>query len=145
MCIARADLEDVGVAGHFIDVPFAQHFGDDLEAGFLFRQREQAQAFLAESLELVGRSAGLERAAAQDGSARGFHGARGGEELFFALDGARTRHEAERCVAADLEAIDVDRAVLGMRFAADELVPLLDGDDLFDLRQGVQRHRACGA
>jgi len=73
------------VTGDFIDVTLAQHFGDDLEAGFLLGEGEQAQALAAESLELVGRGAGFERAAAQDGRARGLDGARGAEELLFAF------------------------------------------------------------
>ena len=64
--VARADLQDVGVFRDEIDVAIAHDFGDDAEAGGVSRLLQELQAVLFQALEIVGRGARLERAAAEE-------------------------------------------------------------------------------
>ena len=68
--VARADLQDVGVAFDELDLADLHHFGDELQIVPIGRGAQHAQPCFPESLEAVGRAARLERAAAQDLGAR---------------------------------------------------------------------------
>src|SRR4029077_3884431 len=98
--IARADLEDVHVAEHHLDLGRVHDFADTEEIELLRGFAHQLEAFFAHSLESVWRSARLESACAQDfGSGLG-DGFGDGENLFARFDGARTGGD-DNLVAAD--------------------------------------------
>ena len=119
--VARADLQDVGVFGDQVDVAVAHDLGDDSETGGFTRFGEQFQAFAFHALEIVGRSAGLKRAAAQDGGAGRGDGFGRFHDLLFAFDGAGAGH-GDELIAANFGAADFDDGPLFAEFFADELV-----------------------
>jgi len=73
---------------------------DDGQPDFLPAIAQDAQAVFAEALEVVGRCARLERAAAQDVRSGVPRGDRRFEEALLLLDGARSRNNRQ-LVAAD--------------------------------------------
>ena len=64
--VARADLQDVRVLGEQRDLRLVHHFADHQQTVAVGRFAQQFQAFFAQALEAVGRTARLERAAAND-------------------------------------------------------------------------------
>ncbi len=111
--VARADLQDVGVAGD------DRHFfpGEDLrhhrQARLLACFRQELQAAHAQALELVGRGAGLVSAAAEHVRARSRHGLRDLEQHLLALDRARPGDQ-DRPLPSDLDAPHRDARALGL-------------------------------
>ncbi len=95
------------------------------------RRAEHLEALFREALEVVRARAGLERAAAQEFRAAFRDGFGGFFKLLGGFDGTRASHDDE-VLAADRDAGDVDDAVFGVEFAADELVFFRDADGLFD-------------
>ena len=89
--VARADLEDVRVLGHDVDLVGLHHLGDHRQPGPLARLREVAQALDAQALEAVRARARLERAAADDRRAVARDEVDGLDQLVAALDRARAR------------------------------------------------------
>ena len=129
--VARADLQDVGVARDEFDVAGFHDLGDHRQSGLLTGRRQVLQTFLAESAEGVGRGARFEGAAAQHLGAGGGHGAGGRDHVLFVLDRAGPGHHDHGAVA-DLDAVDVDDGVFLLEFAAGQLVGPGDRDDLVD-------------
>jgi len=97
---------------------------------------EELEALLSEALEGVGRSARLERAAAERHGTLALDPLRGGHELFAGLDGAGSGHDLEGAAGADVHRPHADARPVGMVLAAGELVGLRDTDDLLDSGQG---------
>ena len=99
--VTRADLQDVGILGHQVDIAIAHHFRDDSESGFALCLGKQLQAFGFQALKIVRRRSRLERTAAQHLRA-GFRDAlRRLHDLLFRFDRARSGHHDE-LVAADV-------------------------------------------
>ena len=139
--VARADLHHVGIVRDQIDVAIAHHFGDDRQAGGFLGLLQQLQAFFFHALEIVGRSARLEGAAAQELGA-GFGDRFGGaHDLVFAFDGARPGDDDE-FVAANFRAVHLDARFALAKFLADELVGRGDAHDVFDLRHDFDGFQA---
>src|SRR6184192_3426217 len=84
---------------------WVEDLGNDGHAGLALRAREQLEPFLAEALEVVGRRARLERAAAQHVGAGLLHRVRGLEEHLLALHRAWSGHDDQRAIA-DPEIVD---------------------------------------
>ena len=110
----------------------------------LARFRQVSQAFFAQALKRVRRSARLVGAAAQELAAGGFHGARRCQNLFAAFH--RTGARAERQFgAAHRDARHVHHGVVGLHFAADQLVGFRNRDGFGDARQVLEFGRRHGA
>ena len=104
---------------------------------------QQLQAVEFHALEIVGRSARLEGAAAQDlGAGRG-HRFGGLHDLLLGLHRARARHDDE-LVAADFDAVDAHLRALLLEFLADELVGRGDPHRPFDSGRGFERFETGG-
>src|ERR1700682_3784014 len=103
--VARADLEDVDVAEHHLDLRRVHDFADGEEIEFLRGFAHELEAFFAHTLEGVGRSARLESAGAEDFSSGFGDGFGDGENLFARLDGTGTGGDDD-FVAADFYAPD---------------------------------------
>ena len=136
--VAGTDLDEVHVLkqGQVLGV---HDFGDDGGAGGAAGQLEQVEALAAHPLEGVGRGAGLERAAAQQGSTGGLHALGTVGDLLLALDAAGARNDRE-IAAADLHAVHVDDAVVRVELAVGFLVRL--GHAAAGLDQRVRQHPA---
>ena len=103
--VARADLQDVGILGHQLDIAVAHHFGDDAEAGGAPGFIQQLEAFQLQALEIVGRSARLERAAAQKlGAVLAPPASADLQDLLLAFHRAGAGHHDE-LIAADRHAV----------------------------------------
>ena len=113
--------------------------GHDGSTGGAACQLEQVEALAAHPLEGVGRGAGLERAAAQQGSTGGLHALGTVGDLFLALDAAGARNDRE-IAAADLHAVHIDDAVVRMELAVGFLVRL--GHAAAGLDHRVRQHPA---
>ena len=115
--------------------------GDDGGAGGAAGQLEQIQALAPHSLEGVGGGAGLERAAAQQGSACRLYPLGAVGDLLLALDAAGACNDGE-VAAADLHAVDIDHAVVGVELAVGLFVRLRHAAAGLD--HGVGQHPALG-
>ncbi len=62
--VARADLQDIGVLSEQRDLRLVHHFADHQQAAPVRRFAHHFQALFAQALKTVGRTARLERAAA---------------------------------------------------------------------------------
>src|SRR5260370_23093162 len=100
MYVARADLDDVGIFLDEVERFVVNGFGDDAEAVSGANFRKNLEALLAETLEAVGRSAGLVSAAAEEARPGFFDAVGDGGALLFGLNGARAGDEGD-LVAAD--------------------------------------------
>ena len=138
--VAGTDLNEVHVLkqGQMLGV---HDLGDDGGTGGAAGQLEQVQTFAPHSLEGVRRGAGLERAAAQQGSTGFLHALGAVGDLLFALDAARACDDCE-IAAADLHAVHVDDAVVRVELAVGLLVGL--GYAAAGLDDGVGQHPALG-
>src|SRR5882757_8125013 len=87
--IARADLENVHVAVHHLDLRGVHDFADGEEIEFLRGLAHELQALFAHALESVGRRAWLESAGAEDFCSGFGYRFGDGENLLAGLDGAR--------------------------------------------------------
>ena len=115
--------------------------GDDGGTGGAAGQLEQVQALAAHALEGVGRSAGLERTAAQQGSTGRLHTLGAVGDLVLALDAAGARDDG-KVAAADLHAVHIDDAVVRVELAVGLLVGL--GHAAAGLHHRVRQHPALG-
>ena len=106
----------------------------------LARLAEQVEARLAHALAGIRRGAGLERAAAQDGRARGAHGPRDREEVL-ALDRAGPSHDLEVAAADEHAVTAVDDGVLGVELAVRLLERLRDALDALDDVHTLEQER----
>jgi len=119
--VARADLHYVGVLRDQVDVAIAHDFGDDTETSRDFCFLQKLEAVFLHALEIVGRSARLECAAAEH-FCTGFGDTFGGlHDLLFRFDGARTGHDDE-FVASDFGAVDADARASRFELFADEFI-----------------------
>ena len=114
--IARAHLEHVRVLRHLLHQPRVHHFGDDGQAGFLAGFAQDPQPFQAQTLEIVGRSAGLVGAAAQHVRPGAFHGAGDFQRLLAALHRARPGND-HRALAAEAHPAHLHHARLAFAVA----------------------------
>ncbi len=145
--VAGADLEDVGVLGHDVDLVGLHHLGDDRQAGPLAGLREVAQRLDAEALERVRARARLEGAAAQDRRAGRLDPVGRLEELVAALHGTGAGHDREAPVA-DRRVEHPDHRVLGVELARGELERPADRRDSLHARQRAEaahEHRLARA
>ena len=138
--VASTDLNEVHVLeqGQMLGV---HDLGDDGGTGGAAGQLEQVQTFAPHPLEGVRRGAGLERAAAQQGSTGVLHALGAVGDLLFALNAARACDDRE-IAAADLHAVHVDDAVVRVELAVGLLVRL--GYAAAGLDDGVGQHPALG-
>ncbi|MNS70374.1 hypothetical protein D3C72_1037170 [compost metagenome] len=142
--VARADLDDVGVALDELEALVVDRLGDDSQPEGLAGLGQDLEPFLAHALEGVGAGARLERAAPQHRRARGGHALGGGEELLAALDAAGAGHHGDGA-AADLGAVGQgDDRVFALPLAADLLVGRGHGDRLGDAGQIGEEARLEG-
>ncbi len=102
---------------------------------------QQLQPFFLQALEIVGRSARLERSAAQQFRARSRHTLGRLHDLLFGFHRAGPGHHDE-FVAADLAIVHADARALGSVLLAHELVGRGDADGLLHLRHGLYRLQA---
>ena len=127
--VAGADLQDVRVPGHEVDLADVHDLRDHLEALGVGGVAHEPQPLLAQPLEAVGRAARLERAAPQHLGARLLDGGGGGGDLLLGLHRARPGHD-DHLVAADAEAAERHRGVLRPEGPARQLVGLGDAHHL---------------
>jgi hypothetical protein len=125
--VACAELNHVAVAFHQIDAALVHRFGHDLQAVGIAHVRQNFQAFLAETLKSVRRSARLERAAAKETRAAAPHSFGNGESLRATLNGARPRDERQ-FVAADGRIADAHDGLFRFEIERDQLVGLGDAN-----------------
>ena len=113
--VARADLNDVHVfeQGQVLHAHDLRHDG---QPGLLPCDLEQLEAGGLQALKVVGRGAGLERAAAQDVRTGGLDGLRDRDDLLLGLDGAGPGDHDE-VAAADLHAADIHDGVVRVELA----------------------------
>ena len=97
--------------------------GHDGSTGGAARQLEQVQTLAAHTLKRVGGGAGLERTAAQQGSACRLYPLGTVGDLLLALDAARPGDDC-KVSAADLDALHVDDAVVRVELAVGLFVGL---------------------
>ena len=98
--VARAHLHNVGVLGDQGYIVFTHDLSDDGEPGRRARLGQQLQAFQFHALKIVGGSARLEGAAAQNLSAHRSHKLRrGAHDLTLAFYRAQPRHHHEPVAA----------------------------------------------
>src|SRR5689334_18510512 len=116
---------------------FVERFGHDRKARLTTREREQLEPAFAESLERVGRAAGLERAAAEGRRARVLHRASRGENLLLGLDRTGTGDDDDVLTAERDTWCDRDDRIVRPPFARNLLVRLADVNDLGDAGQGL--------
>ena len=129
--IPRADLEAVRVFLDHFEVLRVHDLGDDRQARDLARFGKELQPFDAQSLKTVGRSAWLERTAAQDFRAAFFDRLRDPRDLLARLHGARTAHHDD-FVPTHFHPADFHRArVATAKFASHKLVRLQHGRRTF--------------
>ena len=128
--VARADLQDVDVAHHHLDLRAVHDLADDQQVVAIGGVAQVLQALLAHALERVRRGARLERAAAHDAGAGGGDDRRDRVDLLLRLDRARAGHEHD-FGSADLHAFsDVDDRVLLLELARRQLEGRGDAHDL---------------
>ena len=128
--IARADLNDI----HILEqrqMLHAHDLGHNRQAGGRARRFEQLDAGGLEPLKIVGRGAGLERAAAQDVRAGGLDRLRDRDDLLLRLHGARPRNHDE-VATADLHVADLNDGVLRVELAVAALEGLAHALDAVD-------------
>src|ERR1035437_6613101 len=137
--IARADLNDVGVFREQRDLRLVHDFADHQQAVAVGGGAEHFESLGAEALELIRRTAGLERPAA-DHAGAGAGGQFGALlDLVAILHAARAGHDNYR-VAADGERADAHDGAAGPEPAAGEFVGRDDAvgflDALHDFKDG---------
>ena len=138
--VAGADLQDVGVLGHQLDLVRLHDLGHDRQAGALARRPQQGEAVLLEPLEGVGRGARLEGAAAEHVRAGGLDALRHRGELGLRLDGARSGHHHD-LGAAHRDPVDLELGVVGVRLAARELEGLEDAHHVLHRVERLEREQ----
>src|SRR6266404_898248 len=127
--VARADLKDVDVADHHLDLRRVHHFADGEQVEFLRGFAHQLEAFFAHALEGVGRSARLEGAGAKNFCSGFSHGFGDGMNLLAGFHGAGAGGD-DHFVAADFyTAAEVDDGAFGLELAAGQLEGLCDAHD----------------
>src|SRR6266446_1133659 len=127
--VARADLKDVHVAEHHLDLGRVHDFADGEEIEFLRGLAHEFEAFFTHALEGVGRSARLESTGTQDFGSGFGDGFGDGEDLLAGLDGARAGGD-DNFVATDFyAAAEIDDGAFGLELAAGELEGLGDAHD----------------
>ena len=110
--------------------------GDNRKTGFLLRNRQKPKTLCLETLEVIRRRAGLERAAAQQLCARLLHIVGNAHDLFFRLDRAGTCDHRE-VAAADFDAADIDNRIVRMELAVAAF------ERVGDAAHGVDDIEAC--
>ena len=136
--IAGTYLNEVHVfkQGQVLGVHDLGHNG---RTGGTARQLEQVQTLAAHTLKGVGRGAGLECTAAQQGSARRLYPLGAVGDLLLALDAAGPGDDC-KVAAADLDALYVDNAVIRVELAVGLFVGL--GHAAAGLHHRVCQHPA---
>jgi hypothetical protein len=123
-------------------------FGDDAEAVGCANSRKDLEAFFAEALEAVRRSAGLVSAAAEEPHARFLEASGDGEALLLGFDRAGARDERD-LIATDDDVAggrrDSQDSVFLLGVAADEFVRLADRDAFDDAGEGFEDAEVDGA
>ena len=115
--------------------------GHDGSTGGAACQLEQVEALAAHTLKGVRRGAGLECAAAQQGSTRSLHALCAVGDLLLALDAAGACND-RKVSAADLYAVHIDHAVVRVELAVGLLIRL--GHAAAGLHHRVCQHPALG-
>ena len=113
--------------------------GHNGRTGGAARQLEQVQTLAAHTLKRVGGGAGLERTAAQQGSACRLYPLGAVGDLLLAFNAARPGDDC-KVAAADLDALYVDNAVVRVEFAVGLFVGL--GHAAAGLHHRVCQHPA---
>ena len=109
--VAGTDLHDIDILFKFRDAVFAHQLGDDGQAGGFAGLDHVEDALGLQTLEGVGRGAGLVGTAAEEGSTAGLDALGDAQGLLLALDAARTGHDGDLLPAADPDAAAVDDRV----------------------------------
>ena len=141
--VARADLQNVGVALHQLELADVHDLRHQLQIVAVGRAAQHAQAFFAEPLEAVRRAARLERAAAQHLGAGALDRGRRGFDLLFGLGRTGAGHHDD-FVAADPHVADRDDAVFRLERAAGQLVRLGDPQDFLHAVQHLEQPWVAG-
>ena len=139
--VARADLDAGGDFRNQLGAFGVHCLGHDWKAGFLSRARQKLKPLLAHALKRIRRAARLERAAAERRPSRRLDDARGGENLLFRFDGARSADHDDGIAAHRDAGRDLDDRILGAPFARDLLVRLADVNDLRHAGKGFEPRR----
>ncbi len=138
--VAGADLDHVSVFLDQVERLVIDGLGDDLHAELLADVGHDAQAFFAESLKSVGRSARLVGSAAEKLGSGAMHALGRGEGLFAGLDAAGASHNRESWTADGRGGAGKgdDRVVL-LDVAANQFVGLRNADDFLHARHFFER------
>ena len=115
MHVARTDLNYINVLEKR-EVFGVHYLGNDGEPRFAFSLDQKLYPFALQALEIVGRGAGLERAAAKHGRACRFYLSCNAQKLLLALDRARSCHNG-KYVAANTGIAHLDYTVIGVELA----------------------------
>src|SRR4029077_13483210 len=130
--VARADLKNIDVLAHHLDLREVHHFADDEQLEFVGGLADQLKAFFAQALEGVRRRARLERSGAQDSGASLGYRLRNRVNLLWRFHGARSCGH-NNFVTTDFDAAaQVDDRALRFELAAGEFKRLRDPHHLAD-------------
>src|SRR6267154_474456 len=128
--VARANLKNVHVTEHHLNLRRVHHFADGEESEFVRSFAHELEARFPHALEGVRRSARFEGAASQNFSARFGHTFRDRKNLFARLDRTRARGNGH-FLAADFDtAPEIDNGAFRLELAARKFERLGDAHDL---------------
>src|SRR6267154_4841974 len=127
--VARANLKNVHVTQHHLNLRRVHHFADAEEAEFVRSFAHELEARFPHALESVRRSPWFKGASAQDFCARFGDAFRDGKDLFARFDRARARGNGH-FRAADLDAAaKIDDGAFRLELAARKFERLGDAHD----------------
>src|SRR5216683_99189 len=127
--VARADLEDVDVTHHHLNLRRVHHFADGKEAEFVGGLAHKLEARFTHALEGVGRSARLEGAGAQDFCASFCDAFSDGVDLLAGFHRAGTSGNDDLRAADFDAAAEIDDGAFGLELAAGEFERLGNAHD----------------
>ena len=135
--ISCAHLNNVNISKK-VKVGNAHYLGNYGQTRFLPCFEEKLDPLALQALERIGRSSGLERAAAEHCCARFLAGDSGCDNLFFAFNGAGTRDNLQGTVAHN-SVTNLDNGIVGVEFSVSLFVRLLNAADFLNavLREKV--------
>ena len=136
--VAGTDLHHVHILLKLGDAVLAHQLGNDGHSGGLAGLDHVEDALGFQTLERVGRGAGLVSAAAEECGTAGLDGLGDAQGLLLALNAAGACHDGDLLLAADLHAAAVDDGIGGVEQAVGALVGGRHAGDIVD--PGVGQH-----
>src|SRR5690606_15673094 len=120
--IPGADLEDINIIHHFVNLRYLHDFRNDLNAGCLCPPMPHLESLSAQSTERIRRTSWLENATTHYSHIVFAQVSDRCCYLFFTFDRARTSHQCQVAVANDHTITEINRGTLNLPLAGYELV-----------------------